>query len=116
ARWTLVWTQHHLLLDRWSWPLVLREVGVAYDALRRAPASPASAGAGAGVTSLKLPAPASFRDYVAWRAARPNDAAEQYWREELDALGTPLRLLDGVAPNASAAPRAEHSAELSAVE
>src|SRR5207249_3441145 len=22
ARWTLVWTQHHLLLDRWSWPIV----------------------------------------------------------------------------------------------
>ncbi|MGH2652245.1 MAG: condensation domain-containing protein, partial [Actinomycetota bacterium] len=32
--WELVWDLHHLVLDRWSWPIVLREVGAVYDALR----------------------------------------------------------------------------------
>jgi non-ribosomal peptide synthase protein (TIGR01720 family) len=80
-RWCMVWTQHHLLLDRWSWPLVLREVGATYDALR----------------SGERPAPRGavpFRDYVAWLAREPEEDARRYWREELADLGEPLRLLE----------------------
>jgi non-ribosomal peptide synthase protein (TIGR01720 family) len=80
-RWTMVWTQHHLLLDRWSWPIVLREVGASYDALRRGE-----------MPALRPAVP--FRDYVAWLAAQPEDDARAYWAEELAELGEPLRLLD----------------------
>ncbi|MEO8564694.1 MAG: condensation domain-containing protein, partial [bacterium] len=80
TRWTLIWTQHHLLLDRWSWPIVLREVGACYAAaLRGEPTA--------------LPAAAPFRDYVAWLATRPDDEAERFWRSELADMGEPLRLL-----------------------
>jgi acyl carrier protein len=80
-RWTMVWTQHHLLLDRWSWPIVLREVGAAYEALRRGE-----------MPALRPAVP--FRDYVAWLAAQPEDEARRYWTEELAELGEPLRLLE----------------------
>jgi non-ribosomal peptide synthase protein (TIGR01720 family) len=82
ARWTMVWTQHHLLLDRWSWPIVLREVGAWYDASRRG-------------SAVSLAPAAPFRDYVAWLAANPDDEAERYWRAELADMGEPLRLLGG---------------------
>jgi non-ribosomal peptide synthase protein (TIGR01720 family) len=80
-RWCMVWTQHHLLLDRWSWPLVLREVGATYAALRRG----------------ERPAPrraVPFRDYVAWLARAPEDDARRAWQDELAELGEPLRLLE----------------------
>jgi len=83
----MVWTQHHLLLDRWSWPLVLREVGAQYDALRRG-----------AMPALRQPVP--FRDYVAWLAAQTEDDAKRYWTEELADLGEPLRLLDSRADSA----------------
>jgi non-ribosomal peptide synthase protein (TIGR01720 family) len=93
-RWTLVWTQHHLLLDRWSWPIVLREVGACYDALLR------------GEMPVLRPA-VPFRDYVAWLAAQPEDDARRYWTEELADLGEPLRLLDARADGNAAAERDE---------
>ena len=80
TRWTLVWTQHHLLLDRWSWPIVLREVGAYYDAALR------------GEQATLSPA-APFRDYVAWLATRRTDDAERFWREEIGGMSEPLRLL-----------------------
>ena len=29
----LVWSTHHLCVDGWSWPLIFRDVGAAYEAL-----------------------------------------------------------------------------------
>jgi non-ribosomal peptide synthase protein (TIGR01720 family) len=88
-RWTMIWTQHHLLLDRWSWPIVLREVGAVYAALVR------------GATPSLAPA-VPFRDYVSWLSAQDAAAAERIWREELADVEQPLRLLE--APAASSAP------------
>ncbi|MBV9879669.1 MAG: amino acid adenylation domain-containing protein, partial [Gemmatirosa sp.] len=83
ARCMLVWTQHHLLLDRWSWPIVLREVGTVYAARHATADAP-------------LAAAPRFRDYVAWLQAQPARAAESYWREELDGVNEPLRLTTSV--------------------
>ncbi|MCG3754386.1 non-ribosomal peptide synthetase [Amycolatopsis sp. Poz14] len=77
--WELVWTHHHLLLDGWSMPLVVRELFGWYEALDDdgAPAVPA--------------APARpYRDYIAW--LRDQDPAEEFWRARLGgfAAATPL--------------------------
>ncbi|HEX9484670.1 MAG TPA: condensation domain-containing protein, partial [Gemmatimonadaceae bacterium] len=66
TRYEIVWSHHHLLLDRWSFPLVLRDVRIAYDAVRRR-ATPA------------FEPVVPFRDYVAWLAGR-GDEAETFWR------------------------------------
>ncbi|WP_107436703.1 non-ribosomal peptide synthetase [Streptomyces sampsonii] len=87
-RWRLVFTHHHLLLDGWSVPLVLREL-----------LDPAATGE---------PAPA-LGEYARWLAARDQEAAAEAWRHEL-AGAEPTR----VAGHAPAAPTTlSHRFELS---
>lgn len=71
--WVLVWSNHHLLFDRWSWPIVLREVGMAYEAFhaRREP-------------TLSPTTP--WRRYLEWLTTRDDAAAEAFWRAELSGV------------------------------
>jgi amino acid adenylation domain-containing protein/non-ribosomal peptide synthase protein (TIGR01720 family) len=69
--WTLVWSHHHLLLDRWSFPIVLREVGLAYDAIRAS-------------RRPELPAPQAWERYLAWQRERPAGADETFWKAKLE--------------------------------
>src|SRR5205823_8249551 len=52
-KWHLVWTVHHLLIDRWSAAHVCSEMTAAYQAL-------------AGGRPLDLPPSRPFRDYIRW--------------------------------------------------
>ncbi|WP_062347635.1 non-ribosomal peptide synthetase [Herbidospora yilanensis] len=70
----LVWSFHHLLLDGWSMPLVLREVLDVYEAER------------------PQATPPPFRDYIAWLGERDTAAAERFWRHELAGLDRPTPL------------------------
>ncbi|AWV08513.1 non-ribosomal peptide synthetase [Marilutibacter maris] len=78
-RWQLLWTQHHLLLDGWSLPMVYRDVMHAYAVLR-------------GVASDPLPAPASYEDYVAWLERQAPARARDYWRQRLAGIEAPTPL------------------------
>ncbi|MCB5179021.1 non-ribosomal peptide synthetase [Streptomyces antimicrobicus] len=80
-RHTLVLTVHHLLLDGWSLPVLLRDLFALYEA--RA--------SGAGQLPRPLPA-ASVRAYLAWQAGQDEDAAEKAWREALAGLAGPTLL------------------------
>ncbi|MFC7546918.1 amino acid adenylation domain-containing protein [Plantactinospora sp. GCM10030261] len=71
----LVVTNHHLLLDGWSTPILLRELLALY----------ADAGA-------DLPPPTPYREYLRWVAAQDTDAALAAWREALDGLPGPLHV------------------------
>jgi amino acid adenylation domain-containing protein len=64
----------HLLLDRWSRFLVLKEVFTEYAA---------------GAEGAHLPATRSYGDYIAWLQARDRDATEAFWRRELAGFTTP---------------------------
>jgi len=87
ARWRLVWSHHHLLLDGWSLPLVFRDVLAAY----------ASGGA-------MLPAAPSYRGYLAWLAARePAAAAAAFWRTALAGYRPGPALSIGLAPTGARA-------------
>ena len=74
-----IWSHHHLLLDGWCIPVVLREVFSLYRELRD------------GETAELPPAP-SYREYVAWLRRRDLAAAEAYWRRALKGFqeATPL--------------------------
>jgi len=63
----VVWTHHHLLLDGWSAPLLLREVFAAYDAIRNR-------------ETLELPPVKPFRDYIAWLYRQELGAAAAFWK------------------------------------
>jgi amino acid adenylation domain-containing protein len=71
-----VWTHHHLLLDGWSLPLVMRELF-------------AFAEAALDGRKLRLPSPRPYRDYIAWLAGRDESEAEAYWREALAGFTAP---------------------------
>ncbi|MFH9425588.1 amino acid adenylation domain-containing protein [Streptomyces sp. NPDC017529] len=82
ARHRLVLTSHHLVMDGWSLPVLTGDVMAAYEA-------------GDG---RALPAPASYREYLAWLARQDEDAAFAAWRAELAGVDEPTE----VAPALSA--------------
>jgi amino acid adenylation domain-containing protein/non-ribosomal peptide synthase protein (TIGR01720 family) len=85
-----VWSRHHILIDGWSNPLLLREVSILYQALR-------------GGRKPKLPPARPYRDYIAWLHEQELPRAEAFWRQNLKGVTepTPLPLdrLDGQRPD-----------------
>lgn len=78
---TMVWSSHHLVLDRWC-------IGVVLDDLTRAYGARAAGG------QVAFDAPAGrFRDYVAWWKGRPAGAAEEHWRGALRGAAGATRTL-----------------------
>ena len=65
-----VLTNHHIVLDGWSLPILLREIFAGYHGQR-------------------LPAAASYRRFITWLAGRDLDAARAAWREVLAGFDTP---------------------------
>jgi amino acid adenylation domain-containing protein/non-ribosomal peptide synthase protein (TIGR01720 family) len=83
----LVWTQHHLVMDGWSMPIIFRDVAALYRAqLRGVPA--------------QLPPARPYRDYVAWLQRRDMAEAERFWREALAGFAAPTPLGVERAPDA----------------
>ncbi|MBZ9641760.1 non-ribosomal peptide synthetase, partial [Streptomyces sp. PSKA30] len=82
----MVVTLHHLLLDGWSLPLLLRELWALYAAGGRADG---------------LGAPVSSRPYWAWLAGRDTAAALEAWRAELAPVEEPT-LVAPAEPSATA--------------
>jgi len=74
-----IWSHHHLLLDGWSVPLLLKEVFTAYEAARLN-------------QPLSLPVPRPYRDYILWLKQQDLGQAEQYWRKTLRGFSAPTRL------------------------
>ncbi len=66
----IVLTNHHIVLDGWSLPILAREIFASYYEQR-------------------LPAAVSYRRFVTWLADRDLDAAHTAWREVLADLDTP---------------------------
>ena len=66
----IVLTNHHIVLDGWSLPILLQEVF-------------------AGYYGQRLPAAGSYRRFVSWLADRDLEAAHAAWREVLAGFDTP---------------------------
>ncbi|MET9660090.1 non-ribosomal peptide synthase/polyketide synthase [Streptomyces sp. NPDC006510] len=74
-RYRFVVTNHHILLDGWSMPVLLAELAACY------------AGQGSA-----LPRVTPYRDYLGWLAAQDRTAAELAWGRALDGLEEPTLL------------------------
>lgn len=75
----LVWTHHHLLLDGWSMPIILKEVFGFYDALISG-------------RDLPLENAQPYKDYVEWSAAQDLAEAERFWRARVGDFNAPTPL------------------------
>ncbi|MEU8878302.1 amino acid adenylation domain-containing protein, partial [Streptomyces javensis] len=73
----LVMTNHHILLDGWSTPLLVRDLFALYE-------QPGQESA--------LPRTTPYRDYLAWYGSRDRDAALEAWREALAGVEDPTLL------------------------
>ncbi|WP_216206356.1 non-ribosomal peptide synthetase [Amycolatopsis aidingensis] len=73
----LLLSNHHILLDGWSGPILVRELFELYR----------DHGEGAG-----LPAPTPFRAYLAWLHRQDTAAAKAAWAHALDGLAEPTLL------------------------
>jgi phthiocerol/phenolphthiocerol synthesis type-I polyketide synthase E len=72
----VLWSHHHLLMDGWSSPLLLREVFSNYLELGR------------GGEPRLLPV-RPFRDYIDWLQRRDVSADEEFWRRTLAGFTRP---------------------------
>ncbi|MET8654896.1 amino acid adenylation domain-containing protein [Nocardia aurea] len=90
---TLLMTNHHLVLDGWSTPLLVRELLTVYIAT----------GAGAAIADVLPPAP-SYREFLSWLAEQDDDAAAgnalggsdaavAVWRAALAGIDAPTRAI-----------------------
>jgi mycobactin peptide synthetase MbtF len=78
ARWRLVLTAHHIVIDGWSLPVFVNEMMMLYQA-------------GGDLSALPV-APRPYRDYIGWLASRDPAASELIWREHLAGLTGPTLL------------------------
>lgn len=74
-----VWSNHHILLDGWSLPLLLGEILECYEAYLRG-ANPA------------LPPVRPYRDYINWLQQQDMARAEEFWRQRLGDFAAPTPL------------------------
>ncbi|WP_329172616.1 non-ribosomal peptide synthetase [Streptomyces sp. NBC_01477] len=87
-RYRLVMTSHHILLDGWSMPLLVRELFELYAS---------------GGDDSALPRVAPFRHYLAWLAAQDRPAALDAWRTALAGIEAPTLLAGRRSPAAGSA-------------
>ncbi|UMB71351.1 amino acid adenylation domain-containing protein [Mycobacterium paraterrae] len=78
ARWRLVITAHHIVIDGWSLPVFVAEMMILYRA-------------GGDLAALPV-APRPYRDYIGWLAGRDQQASQRVWREHLAGLPGPTLL------------------------
>lgn len=78
ARWRLVLTAHHIVIDGWSLPVFVNEMMILYQA--------------GGDPSALPAAPRPYRDYIGWLASRDPQTSQRVWREHLAGLPGPTLL------------------------
>ncbi len=74
-----VFSRHHLVLDRWSRALLLKDLFAIYEELAQG-------------KQASLPAPMPFSVYLDWIANQDRGAAESYWRTTLSGFTEPTAL------------------------
>ncbi|WP_243708274.1 amino acid adenylation domain-containing protein [Actinomadura sp. GC306] len=85
----MVFTNHHILLDGWSTPVLQTELFALYLAK----------GDDAG-----MPRVAPYKNYLAWLAAQDRQAAEDAWRRSLDGVHEPTLVAPGAPEPGAATP------------
>src|SRR5579859_2770717 len=100
----LVWSLHHIILDGWSMPLLLREVFARYE----------------GALAKKKPEIGDslpYRDYIVWLRQQDANKAETHWRTYLHGFTAPTPLtVDGTSSPDQPVGYAQFEVTLSSVE
>ncbi|EDX72591.1 AMP-binding enzyme domain protein [Coleofasciculus chthonoplastes PCC 7420] len=79
-RYQFLWSHHHILMDGWCLPILLKEVLTFYEA-----DNPGQRGL--------LTTPRPYRDYIAWLQQQDRSEAEAFWRRTLQGFRAPTPLV-----------------------
>ena len=77
--WRFYWSRHHLVMDGWSTPIVLREVFALYEAFTQN-------------KEARLERVRPYSDYIAWIGAQDAAKTEAFWRAQLRGFREPTPL------------------------
>jgi non-ribosomal peptide synthase protein (TIGR01720 family) len=92
----LIWSRHHLLLDRWSVSLLFRELSSTYQALSQ--------------NRAFHPEPnRPYRDYIEWLRNQDPSQAEAFWRQTLKGFTMPTCVGVNASPAAASHPAVRDS-------
>ena len=75
----LIWTHHHIILDGWSLPLLLKEVFTFYEAFNSG-------------MEINLPFPQPYKNYIQWLKNKDMKKAENFWKNYLKGFTTPVEI------------------------
>jgi amino acid adenylation domain-containing protein/non-ribosomal peptide synthase protein (TIGR01720 family) len=89
ARFRLIWTVHHILLDGWSMPIFAQELFTL---------------CANGADTSVLPEVAHYPDYLTWLAGRDKDTAVVAWQAALAGVEEPTRVGPAVRAQVSVLP------------
>ncbi|MEM7555890.1 MAG: amino acid adenylation domain-containing protein [Cyanobacteria bacterium P01_A01_bin.84] len=78
-----IWIYHHLLLDGWSVPLVLKSVLNTYSVISKDKYSIKS------LSESNINKPRPYKNYIAWLQQQNLYEAEQFWRKKLAGFSVP---------------------------
>ena len=92
TRWRVLWSYHHLILDGWSEPLILRTVFQAYNAYL----------AGSKPAAGNHP---PYRNFVAWSESQEPSLAQRFWQQQLEGFTHPVSIKD---PSPAVTPPSSH--------
>lgn len=76
---TVIWTHHHLIMDGWSGPVLMKEFLELYDVLA------------AGQEPAEVPED-RYEDYIRYIGAKNKEAEEVFWKTQLRHLSDPTLL------------------------
>ena len=94
GRFRFLFTNHHIVLDGWSMPLLVNELFALYP--RRG-------------DETGLPKAAPYRDFLVWLSRQDRDAAKAAWARELAGLDEPTLMAPRAAGLRPALPRELHA-------
>lgn len=92
-----IWSYHHLLLDGWSLPLVIRNVYELYESNCQGTEAPPNRSR-------------DYRNYISWLQSQDAAKAEAFWRKMLKGFAAPTSI-PGNIPGKGPSRRTEHYAK-----
>jgi|GEM_PF-401820 len=88
----LIWSFHHILIDGWSWPVIVKEVLIYYQSYIQD-------------KSYNLAPVRPYQDHIIWLQQQDYEEAEKFWQKSLQGLTAPTPLVVERSPQQ----RSQHS-------
>jgi amino acid adenylation domain-containing protein/non-ribosomal peptide synthase protein (TIGR01720 family) len=78
-RFNFIWSFHHLLMDGWCLPIIIKDVLTCYDAF-------------CNHLEVQLPEVSRYRDYLVWLSRQNLETAKEFWQLQLKGFSSPTTL------------------------